>query len=497
MAELTGTAAPAVAEGAPGDKGLKADALGFTSSVVIGVASTAPGYSLAASLGLVVAAVGFQSPAIMWLSFVPMLLVATAYYYLNRVDPDCGTTFSWATKAFGPWVGWLGGWGIIVADVIVMANLADIAGRYSFLLVGADSAADSKYWVMLIGVIWIAVMTWICYIGIEVSAKSQWFLLGAEIITLFLFAVVALVKVYASPPEGSVRPSLSWLNPFEIDSTSALTAGLLVAIFIYWGWDSLVSVNEETEDKERTPGIAAVVSTILLLLIYVSVSFAAQAYAGTQYLIDNSDDVLSALGNQVLGWGHFLLIIAVLTSASASTQTTILPTTRTSLSMAAHRAIPQYFARIHPRYLTPSTSTIWMGVLSIVWYAALTVVSQNILFDSIAALGLMIAFYYGLSGYACIWFFRRNLKSAKGILLAGIAPLAGAVILTWVFVKSCIDLANPENSESGNSWLGLGPPLLIAVLFLILGIVVMLLQWRFEPGFFRRKAERANPELAL
>ncbi len=490
-------AAPVGAEGAPGEKGLKADALGFVSSVVIGVASTAPGYSLAASLGLVVAAVGLQSPAIMWVSFIPMLLVATAYYYLNRVDPDCGTTFSWATKAFGPWVGWLGGWGIIVADVIVMANLADIAGRYTFLLFGADSYADNKYWVMLLGVTWIAVMTWICYVGIEVSAKTQWYLLGAEIIALFLFSVVALVKVYADPPAGSVRPSLSWLNPFDIPSTSALTAGLLVAIFIYWGWDSLVSVNEETEDKERTPGIAAVVSTILLLFIYVSVSFAAQAYAGTQFLIDNSDDVLSALGTEVLGWGHFILIIAVLTSASASTQTTILPTTRTSLSMAAHRAIPTYFARIHPRHLTPSTSTIWMGVVSIVWYAALTVVSENILFDSIAALGLMIAFYYGLSGYACVWFFRRNLRSAKGVLLAGIAPLAGALILTWVFVKSCIDLANPANSESGNSWFGLGPPLVIAILFLILGVVVMLLQWRVEPVFFRRKSERPDPELAL
>jgi amino acid transporter len=199
----------------------------------------------------------------------------------------------------------------------------------------------------------------------------------------------------------------------------------------------------------------------------------------------------------VLGWGHFVLIIAVLTSASASTQTTILPTTRTSLSMAAHKAIPSYFARIHPRYLTPSTSTIWMGVLSIVWYAALTVVSQNILFDSIAALGLMIAFYYGLSGFACVWFFRRNLKSAKGVLLAGVAPLIGGLILAWVFVKSCIDLSNPENSESGDSWFGLGPPLVIAILLLILGIVVMLLQWRFEPGFFRRKAERPDPELAL
>ncbi len=406
----------ASAGSAPGAKGLRGDALGFMSSVVIGVASTAPGYSLASSLGLVVAAVGLASPAIMWLAFVPMLLVATSYYYLNRVDPDCGTTFSWATKAFGPWVGWLGGWAIIVADIIVMANLADITGRYTFLLFGLDGAADNSYWVMLVGVVWIAVMTYVCYVGIEVSAKTQWWLLGAELVALLIFAVVALWKVYSGDaPETSVKPSLDWLNPFTIDSTHSLTAGVLVAIFIYWGWDSLVSVNEETEDKEHTPGIAAIVSTIVLVLTYVVVSIAAQAYAGPAFLIDNAQDVLSALGDGVLGWASSLLIIAVLTSAAAATQTTILPTTRTSLSMAVKGAIPRDFARVHPQYLTPSVSTIWMGVLSIVWYAGLTVVSQNILYDSIAALGLMIAFYYGLSGFACVWFFRRSMKSAEGL----------------------------------------------------------------------------------
>ncbi len=476
-----------------GEKGLKSGALGFVSSVVIGVASTAPGYSLAASLGLVVASVGFQAPAIMWLAFIPMLLVATAYYYMNRVDPDCGTTFAWVSRSMGPWAGWLGGWGIIVADVIVMANLAQIAGLYSFLLVGAKGAAASTFWVTFVGVIWIVVMTAICYIGIELSARTQWYLLTAEIVTLAVFAVVALWKVYTSSPANSAHPSLSWLNPFDVPTTGALTAGVLTAVFIYWGWDSLVSVNEETEDATRTPGIAALLSTVILVAIYVVVSIAAQAFHGGQFLVDNSDDVLSALGRDVLGspWDK-LLIIAVLTSASASTQTTILPTSRTSLSMAVHGAVPKYFGRIHPRFLTPGPSTLWMGILSVVWYVGLTALSEDILFDSIAALGLMIAFYYGLTGFACVVFFRRTLlRSAKNFLLAGVAPLLGGVILTYVFVKSCIDLAKPANSESGNSWLGLGPPLVIAISFLVLGVVLMLLQWRVSPEFFRRRAEVA------
>ncbi|MGZ4399622.1 MAG: APC family permease [Gaiellaceae bacterium] len=496
--ESAGPAVPSSHAPGLGQKGLKTNALGFVSSVVIGVASTAPGYSLAASLGLVVVAVGFASPAVMWVSFIPMLLVATSYYYLNRVDPDCGTTFSWGAKAFGPVTGWIGGWAIVIADVVVMANLAQIAGSYSFLLFNANHYANSARWTMLVGVIWIAAMTWICYVGIEVSAKTQWFLLGAEIVILGVFAVVALVRVYSGHPAGSVHPSLSWLNPFDVPSMSALVSGVLVAIFIYWGWDTLVSVNEETEDAERTPGIAAVTSTVGLVGIYVLVSIAAQAFHGTKFLIDNQTDVLSALGKGVLGsYGDKLLIIAVLTSASASCQTTILPTSRTTLSMGSHGAIPKYFARIHPRHLTPSTSTIWMGLVSIVWYVFLTFVSQNILYDSIAALGLMIAFYYGLTGFACVWFFRRNLRTAKGILLAGVMPLLGGLILGGVLVKSIIDLSNPANSASGTSWLGVGPPLLITVALFALGIVLMLIQWRISPAFFRRKAEVAPEEMTL
>ena len=129
--------APGTGAGA-GEKGLKKNAIGFVSSVVIGVASTAPGYSLAATLGFVAAAVALQSPAILLISFVPMFLVAGGYYYMNKADPDCGTSFSWVTKAMGPQLGWIAGWTIVVADIIVMANLAQIAGLYTFLLVGWD-----------------------------------------------------------------------------------------------------------------------------------------------------------------------------------------------------------------------------------------------------------------------------------------------------------------------------------------------------------------------
>jgi amino acid transporter len=479
------------------DKGLRKGALGFISSVTIGVASTAPGYSLAASLGLVVAAgIALQAPAIMILAFIPMLFVASAYYYLNRADPDCGTTFSWVTRAMGPHLGWLGGWGIVAADVIVMANLSQIAGQYSFYLVGADSYAGDKWWTMLVGVIWIVVMTWICYVGIEASAKTQWFLLGAEIIILAIFAVVALGKVYFGSPVGAIHPSFSWINPFDISSTSALADGVILAVFIYWGWDSTVTVNEETDNARETPGKAALWSTVILVAIYVLVTVSAQAYHGPKFLSDNSDDVFKALGGDVLGSPFSkLLIIAVLTSASASTQTTILPTARTTLSMAAHGAIPKVFANIHPRYLTPSTSTLWMGILSIIWYVSLTAVSQSILFASIAALGLMIAFYYALTGFACPIFYRHELgKSFKNLVFIGIAPTLGALMLVAAFIKSSTDL---WSSEDNGQLFGVGEAFVIGYGFLIAGVVLMFVWQAINPAFFRKRLETFDPNAAV
>src|SRR6201991_1696510 len=133
-------------------KGLRAGAIGLVGSIVVGVASTAPAYSLAASLGYVVIVenghgiVGVKAPLIMVVAFVPMYFIAVAYAELNKAEPDCGTTFTWAARAFGTRTGWMGGWGIIIADIIVMANLAQIAGSYSYSLVRLDRLAGGTFW---------------------------------------------------------------------------------------------------------------------------------------------------------------------------------------------------------------------------------------------------------------------------------------------------------------------------------------------------------------
>ena len=484
--------------GPPEGKGLKKDAIGFLDGLAIGLDSTAPAYSLAAVLGSIVILVGVQAPAVLLVSFVPMFLIAGAFFYMNKADQDCGTTFSWVTRAMGPWLGWIGGWAIFVTGILVIGSLADVTAYYLFDVVGLDGLRDSRAAVVGFAVVIIAVMTTICVIGTELSARLQRVLVLAQVGALALFVVVATIRLIAGEvPSGSIDPSLSWLNPLAIDDYSSLLSGMLLAVFIYWGWESAVNLTEETEDSARAPGLAGLLSTVILLGTYIGVAFTMIAVAGLDKIDDFGGDagVFGAVAEDVLGPFAFVLVLAIVTSGLASTQTTILPASRTSLSMASAGAFPEAFGRIHPRFATPHFGTIVVGAVATVWYVAASAVSENFLFDSLSALSLMIAFYYALTGIACAIYWRRELTaSLRNLLLIGVGPLLGAALLGYLLYESAIDLASPSDSFSGTSVLGLGVPLAIAILFIALGLVLMVV-WRFAGGgaFFERRGGEAVP----
>jgi amino acid transporter len=502
------------------DKGLKSGALGLVSTVIIATASVAPAYSIAATLGFiaVVAGIGFHAPLIALAAFIPMLLCSIAYSEMNKADPDCGTTFTWATRAFGPRTGWAGGWGIVAADVLVMASLAQVAGQYLFFLIQGPNSAigqnPASWQVLLVGILWIVVMTVICYIGIEVSANFQKVLLGIELVMLLVMSITALVKVYGSNhPAVSVRPQLNWFLPTHLP-LSAFVGGLILMLFIYWGWDTAVAVNEETRDKKRTPGRAAIISTVILLVTYTLVILAAQSFSGigTKGIgLQNPNhtfDVLSVLGGSIFGstgFGAFisrLLFLMILSSAAASTQTTILPTARTTLSMAVYKALPDSFAKISPRFLTPTVSTVVMGAVAIALYIPLNYISGgNPIADAVTALGLYIAFYYGLTGFACFWYYRKTLlQSRRNLWMRGILPLLGGLIMylfggialqsDWVAFNSYTTWLIP-----GVQW-RVGGIFIIAFLAALAGLLAGIYMRFKSPAFFRKETlTRATPTL--
>jgi amino acid transporter len=285
-------------------------------------------------------------------------------------------------------------------------------------------------------------------------------------------------------------------------------------LFIYWGWDTAVSVNEETTDKARTPGRAAIISTVLLLATYAIVIFSVQAFAGVGSKgigLSNTNhefDALSILGSSIFGssgLGTFLsrlLILMVLSSAAASTQTTILPTARTTLSMAAYKAIPGSFAKVHPKYLTPTVSTIVMGAISIILYIPMNYYSDgHTIGDAVTAIGFYIAFYYGLTAFSSVWYYRKELrKSARNLWLMGILPLLGGLIM---YTAGGISLQSDWVPSSGYTsftvpglhW-QIGGIFVIAVGAALVGVLGFVYMRIVAPAFFKKQTlTRTTPTL--
>jgi amino acid transporter len=467
----------------PDGKGLAAGTLGLWGSTVIGLASTAPVYSLVATLGWVVLAVGAQAPIAFIIAFIPMLFIAFAYRELNNAVPDCGTTFTWGTKAFGPWVGWMGGWGVAVAGMVVLANLAQIASIYFWNLFGL-TFENNDWRIVLVAVAFIAAMTWVSWRGVEIGERLQNILLAVQYLALAIFVVVALWQFFAGTAPNPTPFDWEWFNPFAFADWSGFTEAVLLALFIYWGWDTCLALNEETKDPKRIPGRAALLTTVILLVTYVAVTVSAMMYAGLGEdgtglgNEANADDFFLAIKDGLLGPVGWVLVVAVLISAVSSTQTTILPTARGTLSMGVYRALPARFKDVHPTYRTPSFSTLVMGVVASVYYVGMTFVSDNILQDSILSLGLAIAFYYAITGFACVWYFRDDLfTSGRNLVYRGILPLLGALMLTYAFVQSAIDMWDVDYGYT--VLFGIGGTFVVGIGALAVGVVLMFVWFLF------------------
>ena len=182
-----------------------------------------------------------------------------------------------------------------------MTALARVGAGYLLTLLGLDTLADNDFAVIGTAVLILAAVTAIAYRGLQIAAEVQYVLLGLQLVALFGFGIAAFAR------DGAETPSLSWLNPLAFDGFGPFAEAVLLCLFIYWGWDALITVNEETKDKDKTPGRAAVISTVLLLGTYLFTAFAAISFAGTGTdglglgNADNAADVLATLGPPVLG----------------------------------------------------------------------------------------------------------------------------------------------------------------------------------------------------
>lgn len=407
-------------------------AFGLWDAVVLGLSSSGPAQTLAVSLASMVAVCHYGGPLALLIAFFPMLGIALAYQRLNRWDPSAGATYTWVARVFHPHLGFLSGWMILIYYTLGTSSLTIPAGTYTLELL-APEAVDRPWAVALAGGTWNVVVTALALAGLRVAARFEWAVVVFQYLVLLALAACGIAAVGAAG-------GAAWFTWPALGGPRGLLGGILVACFMYSGWDAAVYVNEETEDGARNAGLAAIASVVILALLYAVATFGLQAVLSETELHDHAGNALAVISGRLLPGPYRVLVsLAVLTGTLATLQAAVIAAARVGLAMARDGVMPRVFTRRRAVSGTPWAATLTMSALNLALLvlALATGTIADALGNVAASLGLLSCLFYALTGAAALWQHRARLfDSAADLWLGLVLPALGLAFMVFVVVAS-------------------------------------------------------------
>jgi amino acid transporter len=475
MAEMTVPATPA--DEVP-EHSLHANVLTSLDAIVMAVAGSAPAYSLAATTAALVAAAGLGSPAALLWCGIPMLGIAFAFTHLGRADVNAGASYSWVGRALHPALGFISGWALVVSATIFMVAGSLPAGQVTLALI-APSHQNTTWLVTLVGSVWFLVMVTCVMVGVRLTARAQWIMSSVEVAILVLFAVICIVHVALGHHAGPTF-SWSWLWFSHFNGTSGFVSAALIAAFYYWGWDVSANLNEETQDAKKAAGLGGVVGVLIVFVLFEVFTIAVNMVLSAKTIGADNGNILATLGQAVWhGPGGKLLIIAVMLSTVATLETTLIQVSRSLFAMGRDHTLPRPFGMVHSQWRTPAFATGVVAIVSLLMFIGSNALGSvgTILSDAISSIGLQIAVYYALAGFAVVVAYRRHIfSSVNNFIFIGLLPGIGAIFMVWIFIESIPSLGRTVDL------IGLGT--------LAIGLIPMAIYWaKGAPYFSRRPLE--------
>jgi len=445
---------------------LKANTLSLSDAIVLGLASSAPAQTMAVALPALVAAIGYAGLLPIACAFVPMLGIALAYQHLNRWDQSAGATYTWVSKALHPYLGFVAGWVILMYYTLGTTGMTLPAGTYTLQLI-APGVANNKMAAVAVGSLWNLTVTFLLLAGIEVAARFQRALAVFEYSVLFFFAVLGIRALISGHAAAPITPA--WFGISGTSKTKEFVAGILIAVFMYSGWDAAIYVNEETKNKEANPGRAAVSSVVILVFVYSLITFAYQGILDPAALQSSAGNALAVIAQRLLpGPGSLLLSVVVLLGTVACLQVAIVSASRLGFAMAQDRVMPSFFKIVHPRTGSPWAVTLFMGGINLV-FLMLTAFeaggTREMLSNIAGSLGIIASLFYSLTAIAAVWQNRGVLFNNLGnFLLGGLWPALGAIFLLFVVIEAVLTGAvAPSVLWSGLGASAVGLPIALGI----------------------------------
>lgn len=437
MTELKPAFPPGALPGPP--PRLEPDALGLAQDTVIGMASSAPAGTMAATLASLTVATAYGAGPVLILTAIPMLIIANAYRRLNMWNANCGASFEWVGRSISPYLGFLTGWLMIAGYVIGTIAEVVVLGPAVLAVFGVTSTGP---WADIgIDTTVVVIMLVIAVIGIRLTARTQVGMATVEYVILIGFSIAGLIAVLAHH-HGTFHITSGWFSLTGIGGRGSLVAGLLISVYVYSAWDGTVYVNEEVRHRRTNPGRAAVLAVLLLTVIYTLAQVGLQGVVTPSKLQHASQTgsalvyVAQALGGS--GWAK-VMALSIALSVIAATGTGIVLTARIVYGMASYRTLPEVLGIVSRRFATPVPASIVVGLLiaGITWIYMLLTSIQNVFSEVVSVAGLLFTAFYILTAVATMVYYRRRVfTGARDFLVLGVFPLAGAGFLAWILAKS-------------------------------------------------------------
>lgn len=421
------------------DNALAKNALGTVESIIMGIAGTAPAFSVAVTTATIVAAVGVLSVGSIVYCGLIMFGITLAFIHLSKMTPSAGAAYAWVGQIFGPRWGFFAGWGLLVASVFFMVS-ATIPAATSTLVLLAPELVESTHWVAGTAALWLTAVTLVVTRGIKHSSYTQLTLTIFETAILVALIVGAFVQ-YGGQPMHS--PTVIWVSPGSF-TPQLFATGALTAIFFFWGWDVTMNLSEESRSSQGSAGGAAGVGafwSVLNMILFFTIMMVVVLIVLNDQEIANADtNILLAVATKLFPapW-NYLAVFCTIVSTVGTIETQILQFSRSMFAMARDRMLHPVYARVHPEWQTPwvATLVIWgLGMLLLFTSSYMPSV-KAILESSILAIGFQICFYMSLAGFACAWHYRSQLRSGMLNALSYVLwPALSGVFMVFIALYS-------------------------------------------------------------
>jgi amino acid transporter len=414
---------------------LASGSLGLAESVVMGVAGTAPAYSVAATTATLVAAVGVLAPASLLYCGLIMFGTALAFRQLNHGEPNAGTTYAWVTRTFGPVLGFFAGWSVLIATAVFMVSGTVPAATATLALI-APSQASNLTAVTVVAAGWMIIISAVAIKGIKLASYVQVVLTTIEVALLVAILLLAVARGWSHPAHAF---SLHSFSVFAF-TPQMFASGALTAVFVFWGWDVALSLNEETIDATKTPGRAAVLSMVIVLLLFVGFAVATLMTLTDAEIDAAGTNVALAVADKLLPrpWSY-AAVLSVMLSTVGTLEASILQFTRTMFAQSRGGALHRRYSRLHEQWRTPwVASSVLLGIgLTLLLLSSYLPTVGTVMRDSVATIGFQAAFYYGLGSFACAWNSRRAVRGDPLAFVTRVLwPIASALFLAFVAIYS-------------------------------------------------------------